>query len=136
MDSATRRLYGQCFLVAKSMDSPAHVAALRQAFIDSGAVAEQDLRALESDSIPDLMNRSSQVDDQRRKMPCTLGAFHHMLRRIRDEVGGQRDPLAGEIERVFDESRLTPDEDVSSVRFKEGFERWLPEVRSLRRGPE
>lgn len=124
-------LYAQCFLIAKSMDSADHVTALRHAFIDAGVVTESDLRALEAENVPESLHQRGQ-EDQNRRMPVTLGSFHHMFRGIRQFVW-VRDPLAGEISRVFRESRLVEERD-SDPRLKAGFSRWLPEIRSITSG--
>lgn len=120
-------VYAQCFLIAKSMDSPAHVAALRQAFIDAGVVLDKDLAALEALHVPSSMHQR-EAEDGRRKVPCTLGAFHHMLKGIR-RVVWERDPLSAEIDRVFSESHLVIPKD--SGYLDRGLARWLPEVRSI-----
>lgn len=125
-------LYAQCFLVAKSMDNPSHVTALRQAFLDSGVVTEPELRALEAKNVPDVLHRRG-AKDEFRKVPSTLSSFHHMFRGIRQFVW-VRDPLANEIDRVFQESNLLiaqgkGKEDAAAL--KAGFGRWLPEVRSI-----
>lgn len=124
-------LYAQCFLIAKSMDSAEHVAALRQAFIDAGVVSEPDLRALEAANVPDSLHKRGE-EDRNRKMPVTLGSFHHMFRGIRQFVW-VRDPLAGEISRVFRESRMIEEREPDAT-LKAGFSRWLPEVRSITSG--
>lgn len=129
-------LYAQCFLVAKSMDSPTHVEALRQAFIDTGVVTASELGELEASHIPTGMF-SRHVKDSDRKVPKTIGMFYHMLKSIRQLVysrnvghGKISDPLAQDIERVFAESDLifvSKNKDPLNT----SFSMWLKEVNTL-----
>lgn len=82
-------LYSQCMLVARTLDSPAHIAAMRQAFVDTGAVPVSGLPPLEG-------TRHGRPSVQR-----PMETFYLMMKGM-----GSHGPPSKEIERVFKESNL------------------------------
>lgn len=122
-------LYAQCFLISKTMDSPIYVEALRQAFIDAGIVLESELGALEAAYIPEKL-LARKPNDRARKVPTTLGMFHHLITGIRRLMfNSSGDPLAETIEHVFTESHVV----LKSRReaLDASFGLWLPEIQTL-----
>lgn len=121
-------LYTQCFLVARAMDSPAHMDALRQAFIDAGVVTGPECAALEEMYVPKtLLTRHG--GDGARKVPMTLCMFHHMLKGVRKLMHSMDDTLDGDIDRVFSESHLVVPHDKAAL--DASVRSWLPEVQTI-----